>query len=160
MKTDWLRVFSKAVATLMRRGCRSEQDAEDLVQDAYVRLAQFSKEKTVERPEALLMKIALNLHIDAHRASLVRGEEVSPEEVVIVDGRPSAEDVVQAREELAQVAACLAQMNFRTRAIFLDSRVEGMSYLEIAQKYGISKSAVEKHISKGVMLTALWMEEH
>ncbi|MFG6432875.1 RNA polymerase sigma factor [Roseateles sp. LYH14W] len=159
MKTDWLSVFSRAVSALMRRGCRSEQDAEDLVQDAYVRLAQFSKEKTVDHPEALLMKIALNLSIDAHRALLVRGEEVSPEDVVIVDGRPSAEDVVQSREELAQVGECLAQMNERTRSIFLDSRVEGMSYNEIALKYGISRSAVEKHISKGVMLTALWMED-
>ena len=159
MQIDWPSVFSKVVSALMRRGCRSEQDAEDLVHDAYVRLAQFSKEKTVDQPEAFLMKTALNLSIDAHRALTVRGEQVLLEDVVIVDGRPSAEDVVQSREELAQVGECLSQMNERTRSIFLDNRVEGMSYKEIAEKYGITKSAVEKHISKGVMLTALWMED-
>lgn len=159
MKIDWLSLSSKAISTLMRRGCRSEQDAEDFVQDAYVKLVQFSKEKTVDQPEALLMKIALNRLIDAHRALLVRGEEVLPEDVVIVDGRPSAEDVVQSREELAQVGECLMQMNERTRAIFLDNKIDGLSYKEIAQKYGITKSAVEKHIAKGVMLTTLWMED-
>ncbi|MGQ3050931.1 MAG: RNA polymerase sigma factor [Roseateles sp.] len=158
MKIDWLSVFSNVMSVLKRRG-RTEQDAEDLVHDAYVKYAQTSKERTIEKPEAFLMKVALNLSIDAHRASTVRGVEVMLEDVVIVDGRPSAEDVVLAREELAQVGECLSRMNERTRSIFLDNRVEGLSYQELADKYGITKSAVEKHIAKGVMLTALWMED-
>jgi RNA polymerase sigma factor (sigma-70 family) len=158
MKTDWLSVFSNVISVLRRRG-RTEQDAEDLVHDAYLKYAQSANEKTIEKPEAFLMKVALNLSIDAHRASLVRGEAVLLDDVVIIDGQPSAEDVVLAREELAQVGECLSRMNERTRSIFLDNRVEGLSYQELAAKYGISKSAVEKHIAKGVMLTALWMED-
>lgn len=158
MKTDWLSVFSKVTSALMRRG-RTEQDAEDLVHDAYLKYAQSAKEQTIEKPEAFLMKVALNLSIDAHRASTVRGEEVLLDDVVIVDGRPSAEDVVLAREELAQVGECLSRMNEKTRSIFLDNRVEGLSYQQLSEKYGITKSAVEKHIAKGVMLTALWMED-
>lgn len=158
MQIDWPSVFSRVMSALKRRG-RSEQDAEDLVQDAYVRLAQFSKVQTVDRPEAFLMKTALNLAIDAHRASVVRGEEVLVDDVVIVDGRPSADDVVLSRERLAHLSVCLSRMNEKTRAIFLEHKMDGMSYKEIAQKHGISKSAVEKHISKGVMLTALWMED-
>ena len=158
MKTDWLSVFSKVTSALMRRG-RTEQDAEDLVHDAYLKYAQSAKEQTIEKPEAFLMKVALNLSIDAHRASTVRGEEVLLDDVVIDDGRPSAEDVVLAREELAQVGECLSRMNEKTRSIFLDNRVEGLSYQQLSEKYGITKSAVEKHIAKGVMLTALWMED-
>lgn len=158
MQIDWPSVFSRVMSALKRRG-RSEQDAEDLVQDAYVRLAQFSKVQTVDQPEAFLMKTALNLAIDAHRASVVRGEEVLVDDVVIVDGRPSADDVVLSRERLAHLSVCLSRMNEKTRAIFLEHKMDGMSYKEIAQKHGISKSAVEKHISKGVMLTALWMED-
>lgn len=141
----------------MRRG-RSEQDADDLVHEAWIRLAQFSREQPVEQPEAFLMKAALNLSIDAHRAKAVRGEEVLLEDVVIVDGRPSADDVVLARERLARLSECLSGMNEKTRAIFLAHRVDGMSYKEIAQGYGITTSAVEKHISKGVMLVTAWME--
>jgi RNA polymerase sigma factor (sigma-70 family) len=158
MKTDWLSVFSNVMSVLMRRG-RTEQDAEDLVHDAYVKYEETSKEKVIEKPEAFLMKVALNLSIDAHRASTVRGEEVMLEDVVIIDGRPSTEAVVLAREELAQVAECLSQMSERTRSIFLDNRVEGLSYQQLSEKYGITKSAVEKQIAKGVMLTALWMED-
>jgi RNA polymerase sigma factor (sigma-70 family) len=158
MKTDWLSVFSNVMSALRRRG-RTEQDAEDLVHDAYLKYAQSAKEQTIEKPEAFLMKVALNLSIDAHRASTVRGEEVLLDDVVIVDGRPSAEDVVLAREELAQVGECLSRMNEKTRSIFLDNRVEGLSYQELSEKYGITKSAVEKHIAKGVMLTALAKED-
>lgn len=158
MNTDWPSVFSNVMSALMRRG-RTEHDAQDLVHDAYVKYAQSAKEQTIEKPEAFLMKVALNLSIDAHRASTVRGEQVLLEDVVLMDGRPSAEDVVQAREELAQVSECLSRMNERTRSIFMDNRVEGLSYKELSEKYGITKSAVEKHIAKGVMLTALWMED-
>lgn len=158
MSTDWLSVFSNVISVLKRRG-RTEHDAEDLVHDAYMKYAKSAEGKVIEKPEAFIMKVALNLSIDAHRAAVVRGEEVRLDEVVIVDGRPSAEDVVLHREELAQLGECLAQMNERTRSIFLDSRLEGLSYQELSAKYGITKSAVEKHIAKGVMLTALWMED-
>lgn len=141
----------------MRRG-RSEQDADDLVHEAWIRLAQFSREQSVEQPEAFLMKAALNLSIDVHRAATVRGEEVLLDDVVILDGRPGADEVVLARERLARLSECLSGMNDRTRAIFLAHKVDGLSYKEIAQQFGISRSAVEKHIAKGVMLTTSWME--
>ncbi len=141
----------------MRRG-RSEQDANDLVHDAWIRLAKYQLVEQVERPEAFLMKTALNLSIDAHRALAVRGEEVLPEDVVIVDGKPSADDVVLARERLARLSECLGRMNDRTRAIFLAHKIDGLSYKDIADKFGISRSAVEKHISKALMMTTSWME--
>lgn len=37
---NWRPIFAKVKAALMRRG-RSEHDAEDLVQEAWVRLAQY-----------------------------------------------------------------------------------------------------------------------
>lgn len=157
MLIDWQSVFLRVRSALMRRG-RSEQDADDLVHEAWIRLTKFALEQPVDQPEAFLMRAALNLSIDAHRARTVRGEEVLLEDVVIVDGSPSADEVVLARERVARLSECLSRMNEKTRAIFLAHKVDGLSYKEIAQQYGITKSAVEKHISKGVMLTATWME--
>jgi len=141
----------------MRRG-QSEQDADDLVHDAWIKLASFELTQAVEQPEAFLMRAALNLSVDAHRARTVRGEQVLPEDVVIVDGRPSADDVVLARERLNRLSACLARMNETTRKIYLAHKLDGLTYKELAQQFGMTRSGVEWHISKAVMQTASWME--
>lgn len=150
-------VFSRVRSALMRRG-QSEQDADDLVHDAWIKLACFSRTQTVEQPEAFLMKAALNLSIDAHRAQAVRGEQVQPEDVVIADGRPSVDDVVLARERLDRLSECLARMDEKTRRIYLAHKLDGVSYAELARQFGMTRSGVEWHISKAVMLTASYME--
>lgn len=150
-------VFSRVRAALMRRG-RSEQDAEDLVQEAWVRLACYERDKPVEQPEAFLMRTALNLSIDAHRARQTRGEEVALDDVVLLDTSPGAEDVLLNRERLVRLGQCLARLNDKTRAIFLAHRLDGTPYQEIARQHGLSVSAVEKHIAKAVLLLTSWME--
>ncbi len=150
-------VFSPVRSALLRRG-RSEQDAEDLVQEAWIRLAQYSREQAVVRPEAFLMRAALNLSIDAHRSRASRGEEVCLDDVVLVDARPSAETILLARERIARLSECLGRLNDKTRAIFLAHRVDGMSYQEIARLHGLSVSSVEKHIAKATLLLTTGME--
>jgi RNA polymerase sigma-70 factor (ECF subfamily) len=157
MIDDWTSVFSRVKAALRRRG-RSEHDADDLVQEAFVRLACYERDKVVEKPEAFLMKTALNLSIDAYRASATRGEEVLLEDVVIVDTSPGTEEVLLSRERLGRLSECLARMNDKTRAIFVAHRMEGLSYQEIGRIHGMSISGVEKHVAKAVLLVTGGME--
>ena len=144
-------------AALMRRG-RTRHDAEDLVQEAWVRLAFYEREHVVARPEAFLMRTALNLSIDGHRTQVARGEEVVIDEVVLVDGSPSAEVTLLARERNARLLICLARLSERTREIFLAHRFEELTYQEIAQRHQLSISTVEKHIAKATMQLTSWME--
>jgi RNA polymerase sigma factor (sigma-70 family) len=155
MIKDWTSVFLRVKGALRRRG-RSEQDAEDLVQEAFLRLACY--EQVIEKPEAFLMKTALNLSIDAHRSRASRGEEVLLDDVVIVDTAPGTEDVLLSRERLGRLSECMARMNDKTRTIFLAHRVDGMSYREIGRLHGLSISGVEKHVAKAVLMITGWME--
>jgi RNA polymerase sigma-70 factor (ECF subfamily) len=141
----------------MRRG-RTEHDADDLVQEAWVRLACYERSQTVVEPEAFLMRAALNLSIDSYRASKSRGEEVLLEEVVLVDMTPGAEAVLLARERITRLSECLGRLNSKTREIFLAHRVDGMTYQEIARHHSLSVSSVEKHIAKAMLLVTSWME--
>jgi RNA polymerase sigma-70 factor (ECF subfamily) len=150
-------VFSRVRAALMRRG-RSEQDAEDFVQEAWVRLTEFQSSHRVDRPEAFLMKTALNLSIDNHRASVVRGEQLMLEHVVIVDATPGVEDVLLRREQLARLNQCLAHLSDRTRDMLLEHRMEGMTYQQIADKHGVTISTVHKHIGKALLVLANAMQ--
>ena len=149
--------MSRVRAALMRRG-RTVHDADDLVQEAWVRLACYEREQTVAKPEAFLMRTALNLSIDTHRMRLNHGDEVVLEEVVLVDVAPTAEAVVLARERVARLSVCLGRLSEKTRNIFLAHRIDGMSYQQIAQRRRFSISTVEKHVAKATMQVTGWME--
>ncbi|RQO56235.1 RNA polymerase sigma factor [Paucibacter sp. KBW04] len=159
MSKNWPPVFSRVRAALMRRG-RSTHDADDLVQEAWIRLARYELDQPVpvERPEAFLMRTALNLSIDAHRARVNHGEEVLVEEVVLLDTAPGIEAVVLARERMARMSVCLNRLNEKTRDIFLANRIDGLTYREIAERHGLSTSTVEKHIAKATLQVTGWME--
>lgn len=157
MLNDLQSVFSRVKSALIRRG-RSEQDADDIMHEAWIHLASFQRKQTVKRPEAFLMRAALNLSVDAHRAAVTRGEEIQPEDALIFDSAPSADDVVLARERMARLMECLSRMNEKTRAIFLASKLDGLTYNEIARDFGMTRSGVEWHISKAVLAVASWME--
>jgi RNA polymerase sigma factor (sigma-70 family) len=144
-------------AALQRRGS-SEQDAEDLVQEAWIRLTGYQREKVVDQPEAFMMRTALNLSIDAHRARMTRGEEVLVEELVLIDLGPTTEDMVLAKERIARFSEGISRLSERTRAIFLAHRIDGLPYAEIAKQHGITVTTVHHHIAKATLRLAQWME--
>lgn len=150
-------IFSCVTAALVRRG-RSEQDAEDLVQDAWIRLASHDAEDDIKQPGAFLMRTALNLSVDAHRMRQSRGEHVAIEEAVLIDTTPTAEAVLLARERVVRLSDCLARLTEKTRTIFLLHRVEGQTYQEIARQQGIAISTVERHVAKAMLQVTAWME--
>ncbi|MBV8503289.1 MAG: RNA polymerase sigma factor [Paucibacter sp.] len=157
MNSNLNTLLNRIRSALVRRG-RSVQDAEDLVHEAWVRMASYQQEQVVERPEAFLMRTALNLSIDAHRTSVSHGESVLLEEVVLVDASPAIEDVLLARERLARLSICLGRLSEKSRSIFLAHRVDGLTYREIADRHDLSITTVEKHIAKASLQLTTWME--
>lgn len=157
MKKNLPPVFARIADALRRRGS-SRQDAEDIVQEAWVRLARYERDQVVEKPEAFLMQTALNLAIDEHRGKVVHGEQVVLEEVILVDDSPPVESVVLARERIERLNYCLGRLSGRNRDILLANRLGGLTYREIADQHGLSISTVEKHIAKSTLQLIAWME--
>lgn len=154
---EWKKVFTQVKAALRRRG-NSDHDAEDMVQEAFVRLTCYAHADSVVKPEAFLMRTAINLSNDAFRALRTRGEEVLIEDEVVLDSAPGLEDMLLSRERMARMNKCLGRLSARTRAIFLAHRVDGLSYQDIGRIHGISISSVEKHVAKALLLVTGLME--
>lgn len=123
-----------------------------------MRLASYKGLAQLKEPEAFLMRAALNLSIDEHRARKSRGVQVLLEDVELVDSRPTAESALLARERIARLSECLVMLDPKTCRIFLAHRVEGLSYPEIARANCLSVSAIEKHVAKATMLITRSME--
>ena len=157
MKKNLPPVFARIRSALRRRGS-SNQDAEDIVQEAWVQLASYERERVVDKAEAFLMQTALNLAIDEHRRRVIHGEQVVLEEAILVDDSPPVEAVVLSRERIARLNDCLGRLTDRNRDIFLAHRLDGLTYREIADHHGLSISTVEKHIAKATMQLINWME--
>ena len=123
------------------------QAAEDVVHDAYVRVLERSSDEPIEQPRAFLYRTALNLVIDGHRRNTLR--QVEPLEVLDTDERffcPSPQATMDHGQRLVMVQRALSELPEACRDSFLLRKLEGLSHPEIAERLGVSRSVVEKHI--------------
>lgn len=151
-------IFLRVRQALTRRG-RSRHDADDIAQEAWIRLIRHEQAATLENPEGFMMRTAFNLSIDVHRSDISRGQELALDDVVLAAESPNVEEVVLGRERMGRLAVCLGRLAPKTREILLAHRLDGLSYREIADHHGLSISTVEKHIAKATLQLMTWMED-
>lgn len=132
-----------------RLGCA--HNAADLAHDTFVRvLCRPQALAGIQEPRAYLVTVARGLVIDqARRHELERAylesiAHLSPSEV------PSPETQFLLLDALARIDALLDGLGPRVRTAFLMSRLEGLSYPEIARLMNVSLSTVEKCMAKAV----------
>jgi RNA polymerase sigma-70 factor (ECF subfamily) len=136
---------------LRRRGQRRE-DAEDLVQEAFLRLHIYCSEgNEVRCPDAFLARTVLNLAANAHaanRSHLFVQDTI--ESLSLIDLSPAPDEVLAAEECLKRVQSLLGGLSRRTRQVFFMHRLHGFTYAQIAEHFDISISAVEKHVASAI----------
>jgi RNA polymerase sigma-70 factor (ECF subfamily) len=153
------RKFWSDVLAKIRRRTRSDQDAEDLLHSAWLRLFAYRAEHDVREPTGFLVQTAANLAVDRHRqARRMAKEPVEAFEAGLEDGSPLQDEVLAARQRLRRVQAGLERLPARTRQIFVMHKVEGMKLREIAAALGITQSAVEKHLARAVLFLTEWTD--
>lgn len=155
------RRYRKPLMKYFLRRSRDPQDAEDLTQEVFLRILRRGDSVPLENAEVFLFSVAGNLlrdrarrrdtHYAADHASLdAPGFDFSNSgllsEALVEDREP--ERVLLSQESLAEVLNALDELGERTRDIFMMYRLERMKHRDIAALYGITVSAVEKHIAK------------
>jgi RNA polymerase sigma-70 factor (sigma-E family) len=130
--------------------------AEDLVQEAFIRLARNTHRiNDVDRAAAYLRSIVVNLARDHNRRGLVSLRHRPPAEV---DDR-SAEDHAAEDETRAQVIAALRGLPRRQRdCIVLRYYVE-LSVGAIAETLGLSPNSVKTHLQRGLRTLSTDLQE-
>ena len=141
-----------ALIRFLRMRGASAEEGEDLVQELYLKLDNQSIGPVAE-PRAYLYRMADNLMLDRRRASLRRSqrEEIWSDNeigVTAASTQPPADHALIAQEQLRLVSAALATLPERTVEIFRRFRIEGERQKVIAEDFGISVSAVEKHLQR------------
>ena len=133
----------------------SVSEAEDLVQEAFVRYHQHSaRGEKVEDPKAFLSTVVTRLAIDHLRSARVRREAyVGPwlPEPIVTDDSPEADPARYA--EMADSLSLaflvvLEQLSPLERAAFLLREVFGYGYDEIAETLGRSKDSCRQLVTR------------
>jgi len=132
---------------------RSEADAEDVAQEAFLRLHRCADLTTYDNPRAVLFKTAHRLALNA-----IRGRRTNPLEGAALvsddlDMAPTpaatAEETLISREQEAAYGQALASLPPRCRQVIELRTVQELSYREMSDTLGLSVSTLEKHIVKG-----------
>lgn len=146
--------FQRLLRFLTRKG-RSREDAEDLIQEAMLRLHVYGQGTPIANEEAFLRQAVRNLSIDQHRRDrpdLRREVPIhEPNTHNALVARESAlEDTVEAQQRLRHVRILLDSVGSRTREIYFAHR-GGYSYAEIADHMGISHITIKRHIARALL---------
>ena len=129
----------------------SESEAEDLLQELYVRLIRQVDRAPPTNCKGFLFSAAANLLRDRWRRRAARRLDQTDS----LDGFGDLKDQeehdpslwTEQIEQLEQLDRALGQVSDKAARAFLCHRVEGCSYADIAGRMGVSVSMVEKYIS-------------
>lgn len=145
------RTYRPALMAFFLRRLRNHAEAEDMTQDVFVRLAKADRGEVVQA-DAYIFRIAANLLRDRARKEKVRfdyrAEMAADDELGIEPLDPSR--IVSGQQALSALTLALKDLPEPTRDIFVLYKLEYVEKRVIAESFGLSISAVDRHLMKAM----------
>ena len=133
-------------------GDRSE--AQDVAQNAFVRIQSAVNDGRAREPRLLLFATARRLALNEIRRR--RNQRIDADSAGALETRlsedPPVERIVAARQEIARFEEILLRLPPGCRQVFLLRKVEDLTHDEIAQRLSISSKTVENHMTRAYRL--------
>ncbi|MFD7768141.1 sigma-70 family RNA polymerase sigma factor [Streptomyces sp. NPDC059787] len=140
------------LASLAYRLLGSADDAEDAVQDAFLRW-EAADRQLIKVPEAWLTKVVTNLCLDRLRSAQARRERAVgawlPEPLLDGDPMLGPADTFEQRESVSlAVLTLMERLSPVERAVYVLREVFSYSHAEIARILDITESASQQHLHR------------
>ncbi|VVE03412.1 sigma-70 family RNA polymerase sigma factor [Pandoraea terrigena] len=146
------------VGTAMRiLGCPCR--AEDVVQDAYIKLCDARSTCPVRHPASYVMQVVRNLALDGYRRQQIENRvfAVEDEAIDMPDRTASPEAQVTARQMISGMLERLKTLPERTRTVFEMYYFQDCTQREIAQSLGVSTTLVNFMMHDARQALTPWM---
>lgn len=143
-----------SLISFLRRRLRRPEDAADVAQETYIRMMRYEGSREIQSASSMMFRIATNVANDLERSDQARhiGGQCSVDDVELVSDCPSAERELAAQQDLDILVEAVKHLPPKCQQVFLLSRVQQMTYPQIAVHCGISVKMVEKHISHALAI--------
>lgn len=135
----------------LTRRLGSEDVADDVLQEAYLRVSRTPSIGLILRPRSYLFRIALNIAADRNRSEKRRLARSEIELLLRLDSDElDPERIAQARSSVRALTEAIEELPPRRRAIFLAIRVNGATVPETAARFGLSTRYVERELKEAL----------
>jgi RNA polymerase sigma-70 factor (ECF subfamily) len=155
------RLFLESRATLrrkLRRFVRSREDADDVVQEAFLR--GYEGASGVRDPGAFVYSAARNLAVDSHRREeSARKATRGAATLAAFEVNNSSEAKILSDERARLVREAIERMPRQRRMVFALKIFHDYSYREISETLQISVKTVENHIARALQDTHEYLRE-
>ena len=164
---ELVRLYEDSSSELRRvlfRRLGNEHEADEVAQDAFLKIHQFATRDEIEDLRKFLFTMATHMALNIIRRRGVEQDYLSFVRTQVL-GDEDARSLGPDREfsgklDLQKVMAALKELPVRTRQVFLMHRFQGASYVEIATQLQLSTKAVEYHMNRAlVAVMSLFGEE-
>lgn len=135
---------SESLRNIIYYKCGDLNLAEDIIQDAFIKLWKNCKKVVFYKAKSYLFTVANNnlLNHIAHKKVVLKYEQKPHTELNDQD----PQFLIEEKEFMAKLKKAIDDLPEKQRETFLLSRIDKKSYKEIAEITGVSVKAIEKRI--------------
>ena len=137
---------NRTLLSYVRRYLRSAADAEDVVQEAMLRVLVRARETLISDPLSYALRAARNILIDRSRRPTITA--IDDLQTAPMDAEATPLEALDMTERLRSFQAALETMPRLRREVFLRRRIDEQTYDRIAGDLHLSVEAVQKHYSR------------
>ncbi len=142
--TELFETHAETVRNLMYYKCGDKEQAEDLMQEAFIKMWHHCKKVIFEKAKGFLCTVANNLFLNQVAHQKVRLEYSKlPHRNRNIE---SPDFVMEEKEFMDILQNAIADLTEGQREVFLLNRIDKKTYVEIAEMLDISVKAVEKRM--------------
>ncbi len=136
---------SEGLRNFLYYKCGDLAQAEDFVQESFVRLWNNCAKVSLDKVKSYLFTIGNNLFLNKvkHKKVVLKFEQRQTNQY----SNESPEFLLEQKEFQVQLEKAISELTEGQRVVFLMNRIDKKKYKEIAEDLGISIKAVEKRMS-------------
>ncbi|TMU54628.1 RNA polymerase sigma factor [Flagellimonas algicola] len=142
--------YSESLRNYMYYQCKDLDQAEDLTQEAFIKLWQHCAKVLFEKAKAFLFTVAKNKFYNqvAHKKVVLDYANSKPHKTA---DHESPEFLLEEDEFMKKLQSAIDALPDGQREVFLLNRIDKKTYKEMAQMLGVSETAIEKRMQKALL---------
>jgi len=129
--------------------CGSQQQAEDIVQEAFIKLWKNCAKVIYTKAKSYLFTVANNMFLNevAHEKVVLKYKQQTANKI----SNETPEFILRQKEFQEKLQRTIAKLPEGQQEVFLLNRIDKKTYAEIAEMIGLSVKAVEKRMHKALV---------